>query len=491
MTSSHMIQPYRNKQLFLDDHAIESTFGLRRVLNKPTRVGPVIRPDRSRGQISLQTADPPQWNSNKGVFEWFYGGGYAVPPQGRRLHAETHATHYATSQDGVHWDTSPLRLYEWQGSKDNNIAIDPAGRSLAHIVRDERDDDPDRRYKALFTAHGGTSRAPAVSPDGFNWTMIDVPSIPSDDTSYLTYDETTSQFLATVKIGTEWGRSVWLSTSPDFLMWTDPKLILHSDEIDRNNRRRRIQELVADPGLLTPPIVDDTKHIAQIYKMPIMPYEGIYIGFPVLFNPAGVIPEPWGNFTAINQVEVAVSRDLYNWHRVANRDVFIGVQPWDGVSYETMQLLTCGRPHVHEDREIWVYYTALRFRGPKELWAQPYHEYFDDMSALCLAKVRLDGFVSLDADKRGTLLTMPFSLNGGRLVINADATAGQISAEVVDAQTGGPLTGLSESDCGPVRGDQLRGVLTWSGAAELKHDRPVRIRFTLEGARLYAFWLEE
>ena len=65
-----------------------------------------------------------------------------------------------------------------------------------------------------------------------------VPPIPSDDTSYLTYDETTSQFLATVKIGTEWGRSVWLSTSPDFLMWTDPKLILHSDEIDRNNRRR-------------------------------------------------------------------------------------------------------------------------------------------------------------------------------------------------------------------------------------------------------------
>ena len=76
-------------------------------------------------------------------------------------------------------------------------------------------------------------------------------------------------------------------------------------------------------------------------------------------------------------------------------------------------------------------------------------------------------------------------------MINADATAGQIYAEVVDAQTGGPLTGLSESDCEPVRGDQLRRVLTWSGAAELKHDRPVRIRFTLEGARLYSFWLEE
>ena len=99
---------------------------------------------------------------------------------------------------------------------------------------------------------------------------------------------------------------MWLATSPDFLRWTDPTLILHSDEIDRNNRRRRIRALVDDPGLLTPPIVDETNHIAQIYKMPIMPYEGIYVGFPVVFNPAGAIPEPWGNFTAINQVELAV-----------------------------------------------------------------------------------------------------------------------------------------------------------------------------------------
>ena len=131
MTTSRMIHPYRNKQLFLDDHAIGRSYGLRRVLNKPTRTGPVLRPDRSRGQTSLQTADPPQWNSDKGVWEWFYGGGYAVAPQGRRLHAEQNATHYATSEDGVHWDTSPLGLHEWRGSKDNNIAIDPGGK-VAH-----------------------------------------------------------------------------------------------------------------------------------------------------------------------------------------------------------------------------------------------------------------------------------------------------------------------------------------------------------------------
>ena len=284
--------------------------------------------------------------------------------------------------------------------------------------------------------------------------MIDVPPIPSEDTSYLTYDEYTEQFLATVKISTDWGRSVWLSTSPDFVRWTDPTLILHSDEIDRNNRRRRIRELVDDPGLLTPPIVDETNHIAQIYKMPIMPYEGIYVGFPVVFNPAGAIPEPWGNFTAINQVELAVSRDLYDWRRVANRDVFIGVQPWDGVTYETMQLLTCGRPQVHEDREIWVYYSALRFRGPKELWAQPYQEYFNDTAAPSVWP-RCASTASCPSTRTGraTLETSPFDLEGGNLMVNADASDGRIGAELVDAQTGDALPGLTEGDCEPIRGD--------------------------------------
>ena len=167
------------------------------------------------------------------------------------------------------------------------------------------------------------------------------------------------------------------------------------------------------------------------------------------------------------------------------------MQPWDGVSYETMQLLTCGRPHVHEDREIWVYYSALRFRGAKELWAQPYHEYFDDTGALCLAKVRLDGFVSLDADKTGTLETAPFDLEGGSLMVNADAPEGRVGAEIVDAETGDTLAGLAEEDCEPVHGDTLRGRLAWSGGPALSHDGPVRVRFTLENARLYAFWLEK
>ena len=56
----------------------------------------------------------------------------------------------------------------------------------------------------------------------------------------------TEQYLALVKQQTEWGRSVWLSTSKDFTTFTDPVLILHSDEIDRENCRQRNMNAIVE-----------------------------------------------------------------------------------------------------------------------------------------------------------------------------------------------------------------------------------------------------
>ena len=178
------------------------------------------------------------------------------------------------------------------------------------MIRDERDDDPQRRYKGLFSDTRNMGRLPGVSPDGFRWTLLDVLPIPSEDTSNFIYDEISNQYIATVKQRTVWGRSLWVSTSVDFVNWTEPKLALHTDEIDRENRKRRIQEVVENPAYLTPPVLEDTDYIAQLYMMPLMPYEGMYIGFPLLFNPAG--PDlPQMNHCGINQVETrGVSRSI-------------------------------------------------------------------------------------------------------------------------------------------------------------------------------------
>ncbi len=478
------INPIEQKQLFLDDSAIAQMTGVTRQLHQPFDHQPVVRPDHSQGQVSVQSRSAPQWNPEKRLWEWWYWGYYRVPPHGPYHSTEARANCYATSNDGVHWETPNLGLYEWQGSRQNNIALDPAARTLYHIIRDEQEPDPQRRYKALFDVH---DRYLGVSPDGFTWTMLDAPPIPSQDESHFLYDESSGQYLAFVKQPTEWGRSVWLATSTDFQHFTAPQLVFHSDAVDRENRKRRVQQVVTDPAYCSPPLVDETDHIAQVYQMAVLPYAGSYIGFPVLFNPAGAIPPPHMNYTGLNQVELTFSHDRLHWTRVADRALFLPVDPQADATYGWAQKLLCGAPHIHEGREIWLYYNALRFRGPRELYKTVPDAYFEDESALVLAKLRLDGFVSLDAPEAGTVTTQPFLPNGGQLWVNVEAQAGEVRAEVLDAATGQVLPGYSTGEAQPLQGDHLHGRLAWATQSALPQDRAVQVRFHLSHAQLYAF----
>ena len=485
-----LIHPSQHKQLFLDDHAIHSTSGVGRKLNPPEKYGPVITPDTSQGQVGLQSRSAPQWDPENGVWQWWYNSrNVLTAPDGEKR--KSSLTHYATSADGVAWDRPSLGLYEWNGSKANNIAGDPATRRLYHILRDEREADPQRRYKGLFDSR---DRWLGVSPDGFNWDMLDLPPVPSQDESHFIYDEYTEQYLAFVKHSTEWGRSVWLATSTDFESFSAPKLVFHTDEVDNQNRLERIQQAIDDPDYLTPPVVAAADYsVAQCYQMAVLPYEGIYVGFPALYNPAG--PDGLGNDTGLNQVELTVSRDLLHWERVADREVFIGINPWDGVSYGTAQTLLCGRPHIRGD-EIWIYYNALRIRDNEELyWDREEYGFIDpalfkNNAAMHLAKLRLDGFVSLDAAGEGEVVTSPFALGDKTLHVNVDAANGELRAEVLDAETMTPLAGLSAGDCNPVTGDHISAPVTWSDGPGPGGEKAVRARFELRNARLFAFWLE-
>ena len=191
-----LLKPAEHKQLFIDDHAIHSMSGVSRRLGRLEKLGPVLRPDRSRGQTGLQSRSSPIWNPEKGLWEWWHNGVYSFIGRSSKLSC------YATSRDGVEWEAPSLGLFEVNGSRDNNVAGDPNGRRLYHILRDEREEDPARRYKGLFDSH---DRWLGVSPDGFDWTMLDVSPIPSQDESHFIYDEYTEQFLAFVKQATSGG----------------------------------------------------------------------------------------------------------------------------------------------------------------------------------------------------------------------------------------------------------------------------------------------
>ena len=488
---THSIDPYEHKQLFLDDYAIEETSNVRRTLHQPDRLGPILKPDVTRGQTALQSKSVPQWDPDRELWEWWYWARYDELP-GEMFAAEGRVCHYATSTDGLNWDVPSLGLHEFRGSKDNDIAYDMSERGLLlyHVIRDDDDTDDRRRFKAIFApSQKLQDRMPGLSSDGFDWTFPETTPIPSKDTSDFLHDRDNDLFVGMVKHGTEWGRSVWVVTSDDFIYWTDPKLVLHSDLIDKENRKKRVEEVVNDPDYLSPPIYDGVDYLAEIYQMPLFRYEGVYIGFPLIFNPAGAIPPPHMNFCALNQTELAVSRDLNHWERVAERALFLDVEPWDGRNFATALIAVCGPP-VRRDDEIWVYYGASRFRGHRELYTEVADEYFVQQGALCLGKLRLDGFVSLDATDGGVVTTKPFTVDGGELHVNVDSSKGSIAAEVIDADTMAPLPGLSFEDAQHLSGDHLGRRLGWNGEAVVSSDQPVRLRFALDDASLYAFWIE-
>lgn len=76
--SSTLIDPKKHRQLFLDDYAVEKKIGVKQTLHPPQKVGPVIRPDQSLGETAIQSRSVPQWNPDKGIWEWWYSGKYVT-----------------------------------------------------------------------------------------------------------------------------------------------------------------------------------------------------------------------------------------------------------------------------------------------------------------------------------------------------------------------------------------------------------------------------
>ena len=469
------------RQLFIDNFIIERSINISKSLHSPESKGPVLTGDKNFQQTGVQTRNAPQWNSQKKAWEWFYWAYYDSSTDARK-------DHYAISKDGINWDKPDLGLYEFNGAK--NMPYDlPGGptikgRYMYHILRDEIGRDSSKRYKGFF---GSRDRKIGFSPDGLKWEFPDIPMIPSYDESHLTYDEQSEQFIASVKLHTEWGRSVYLSTSKDFMEWSDPKLIFHADEIDNENRIKRIQFAVDHPEYLAPPVIEDRGYTAQVYQMAIMPYQGIYIGFPLIFNPAGPSSN---NFTGLNQTELTVSRDLYNWERVANRELFLGIEKWDSKNFCTGQLMPTSRPIIKDDGEIWFYYNAFRHRGLPKLFSQSFQKFIEtnQTSAICLATLRPDGFVSLDAKNQGIVITKPIKINRNASIhINVDSTNGYLAAEVLDPVSMEPLPGYTFENCEKISEDSTDKKINWKTNDKINNDI-VRLKFILEKSSLYSFW---
>ena len=104
--------------------------------------------------------------------------------------------------------------------------------------------------------------------------------------------------------------------------------------------------------------------------------------------------------------------------------------------------------------------------------------------------MRLDGFVSLDADYAGGEFTTPLvRFKGNALVLNVDTSAGGcVWVEILD-ENDTPIPGFTESQCRPISGNSVRMPVSWTDKADLGTlaGKPVRLRFRMRDCKLYAF----
>ena len=208
--------------------------------------------------------------------------------------------------------------------------------------------------------------------------------------------------------------------------------------------------------------------------MPVFKYEDLYIG--QLFAYHTPPEEPQIRFAGTIDVQLAVSRDGVAWQRAGDRRPFIPNGPPGSI--DAGEVYTARAPIIVGD-ELWFYYSA----GASE------HGITGRSGPICLAKLRLDGFVSVDAgDETGTLVTKPFRCDGGRLSINAAARGGLVSVAVLD-EAGLQHHGFSRQHCAPFDSDSVRHVVTWreKGSLDELRGRDIRLKFYLRSASLYSF----
>ena len=376
---------------------------------------------------------------------------------------------YAESTDGVNWAKPNIGTVTFKGSRENNLVfgLDASPGRDAHgaSVFIDPSSPSDKRYKlvSMGTYEGRFCIFGAVSPDGFNWKLIQKPLIPkyiSDVQQIVRFDAEKGKYVGYFRgwtaheHGTSHGRRyIAYSETEDFMNWPRPtplvKASLHdSPDTDVYTNSYNLWP-GADAHVMLPALYHHTEDYADVYML--------------------------------------VSRDGQNWER-----------PLQG------PVLPAGEPGSHSAGSIYAGHGIVSLK-PGE-WSTPvtprrasHNTVFFDNSmkepGVFAATWREDGFMSIDADSHGAFTTLILDFDGKAMKLNTyTRLGGEILVEIADASNDNrrvhapAIPGRSFDDCDPITGDHTSKTVSWNGNSDLSDwaGKPVRIRFKMRRAKLYA-----
>ncbi len=470
------------RQLFVDDFLIASgDFQREYHMPKKFEGNPILKPETpfEKGKYGINNmwgAAPKDggiwWNPEKNIFELWYEAGWCG----------TYA--YATSKDGINWERPDLGLF----SEPNQIMPSNMHPDSGGVVRDYQCPDPNAQYKMINRGEGNSWWTARVwtSADGKKWGDF-VRSGVMGDRSTMFYNPFRKKWVYSLRwdiFKSSAGRArsymevndivkgaAWLPEEPVYWLGTDN----------------------LDP--MRPEIENSGK--PQLYNFNAVAYESIMLGmFQIHWGPHNDICAEYGHpkYTGLS---FGYSRDGFHFSRPDRRiaiDSSRTFSKWDNGYVQSVG----GICTIHGD-ELYIYYIA--FRGNKDKALDPKSEGFHSMksgmydnSAMGIAKLRRDGFASLNSkspEEPAVILTEPLLFAGSYLFANIDAPKGALYAEVIDIN-GNVVQPYSFANCIPAKGDSTCKRIRWKGASgDLARfaQRPVRFRFKMENGKFYSFWV--
>ncbi len=134
-------------ELFVDDYLVESMEGVRLKLHEPRSAGRVLTFDKpwegvTSNYISVFKDDDRYRMYYRGSSHAGYTVASLLDPGERVIPEHDQLVCYAESQDGIHWKRPSLGLFEFGGSKENNIVWTGHDGKGSHCFMAFRDDNP-------------------------------------------------------------------------------------------------------------------------------------------------------------------------------------------------------------------------------------------------------------------------------------------------------------------------------------------------------------
>ena len=436
-----------NRQLFVDDFWIAEANGVQRRLHQPARREVAIAAEHpwERGGVSYMVAF-----QDGDRFRAWYRCDLEMPPRGQRQPLIA----YAESDDGINWQKPQLGLIHFQGSKDNNLVWAGPGNNMAPFLDGNPNVPANERYKAIVRTNVIFA---LVSPDGLRWRLMQEEPIltdgPFDSHNIAFWDEWRCEYVVyargiagkgNFKGGVRWIRR---ATSEDLRNWTPLELI--------------------DAGDVP---------FEHLYTNACVPYArapGTYLMFPSRFVVEREPIPDWEYGPGVSDIVFMSSRDGLHFDR-SFMEAFIRPGLDKGNWHERALYMECGILQTSP--------TEISLFG-MENWRLP-------TVHIRRFSLRTDGFVSVNASySGGEFTTRLFTFTGSELELNYSTSAvGFVRVEIQDAG-GHPQPGFCLNECAGIFGDEIDGVACWEGGADVSSlaGKPVRLRFTLKDADVFAF----